>query len=339
MRKAVEESLAARRLRTERDQLAHSASAASLQAERRLREMSVLAGIAKSVAALLDKERLMGRVVDAAVYLTAAQEGCLFVLDEGSGELNLQAGRGSGEDVTGQSPLKVNDSLAYQVVQTGKPAIVSATGQQAPRGTERGDRVRPSMLLPLKVGERVLGVLAVDRETQDRSFTSHDRQLLSALADSAAIALEHTRLRADLRYRLEGPPQTETPQVVEQNELARSASLQGVLDGLEAYRTQVRTCIESARMILTDLREQAVALETRLTEIASPETAYLPSDGDSGVAPAESSDRRLRAILDNIGDGVLVVDGSGKVDLANQAASVMLIFVGETKIVSVAAPM
>jgi PAS domain S-box-containing protein len=325
VQRAVEESLTEGRLRTERDQFSHSASAASLKAERRLREMSVLAGISKSVNALLDEDRLMGRVIDAAVYLTAAQEGCLFLLDEGGGELYVRAGRGGGEELSRQPRSETEETLAWQVVHSGKPVIVSGASQQEPSEAQEGHPVKASIHAPLKVGGRVLGVLSVERTTQDRSFSSHDLQLLSALADSAAIALDHGRLRASLRECLEAQLSlSDRPPMLEQDDLARSASLQSVLDGLESYRAQVRTCIESARTILTDLREQAVSLETRLAGISSPEMVLTSPEDVTGAAPVESSERRLRAILDNISDGILVVGGDDRVELANQAASVLL---------------
>jgi signal transduction histidine kinase/CheY-like chemotaxis protein/GAF domain-containing protein len=313
MQAAVERSLVERRLRAERDRLANSAFSASAQAERRLRELDMLAGIGKSITALLDEERLMGRVVDAAVYLTGAQEGALLVVDEDSGELSLRAVRGSSEQAARQFQLEVGDSLAKQVVQTGKPVFVSGTSREELSETRDEYPVRPLIQVPLKVGEWVFGVLSVDHPTQDRTFSSHDLQLLSTLADSAAIALEHARLHGRLRAQ---PPAREEPETPE--------SVRGVLDGLEAYRDQVRTCIQSARMILTDLREQAASLEARLVGIAPQETGLLTAEDLGSAAPAVRSERTLKSILDTIRDGVLVVGEDDKIELANQAASVML---------------
>ena len=62
---------------------------------------------------------LMGRVVDAAVYLAGADEGLLRLLDEASGDLVLRVERGTGQDSGPPSRLKAGDSLAGQALQTG----------------------------------------------------------------------------------------------------------------------------------------------------------------------------------------------------------------------------
>jgi hypothetical protein len=47
---------------------------------------------------------------------------------------------------------------------------------------------------PLKIGEKTVGVLGVGNSVTERPFSKHARQLLMALADYAAIAIENARL-------------------------------------------------------------------------------------------------------------------------------------------------
>jgi signal transduction histidine kinase len=338
---AIEESLVEQPPQAKGEVPSEVVPRAHLRAERRLRELNVLVGVLKSAAALVDEERLMSRVVDAAVYLTGAEEGFLLLLDEESGELNLRAARGSKERSARQLYLKVGDSLATRVVQTGKPIIHRGAGQDASSEAQKGYPVRPLIHMPLKIGERVLGVLSVHHRTQDRRFDDHSLKLLSALADSAVVALEHARLQARPAQPCEviseaatpvagvtsaageAPTAVENLQVSGQGPSARSR-LQGALEGLQAYQAQVRTCIESARTILTDLREQAVSFEARLAEIASKQGVSPVLEEGNSLLPAVDIKREMREILDNVDDGILVVDAEGQIELANRAASVML---------------
>jgi two-component system phosphate regulon sensor histidine kinase PhoR len=50
--------------------------------------------------------------------------------------------------------------------------------------------------VPLKVRDRVIGVLGVDNRRAGRAFTRHDQRLLGALGDYAAIAIENAYLYA-----------------------------------------------------------------------------------------------------------------------------------------------
>ena len=47
--------------------------------------------------------------------------------------------------------------------------------------------------MPLKIGERVIGVISVESEEPD-AFTEQDERLLATLANQAAIAFENARL-------------------------------------------------------------------------------------------------------------------------------------------------
>jgi two-component system NtrC family sensor kinase len=85
----------------------------------------------------------------------------------------------------------VEDSLAGRVVKTGEPVILH--GDETQR-IKTSYLVKSLIYVPLKVKDRVNGVLGVDNRKAGRLFTKHDIQLLSALADYAAIALENARL-------------------------------------------------------------------------------------------------------------------------------------------------
>jgi PAS domain S-box-containing protein len=247
----------------------------------------------------------------------------------------MRAARGAGEKVAREFRLKVNDSLAGQVVQTGRPVIVSGSRQEGRLKIKTGYLVRSLLHVPLKVGASVIGVLSVDHMVEQGEFSTYDLQLLAALADYTAIALEHARLRT----RLQVSPAPGTPatgpvwpptHAAEVAELARAARLQGAVDGLASYRQQVRVCIESVQTIVADLRRQAASLETRLAEIASEETSLPLPEIDSGLDLSAGASRavgwqhELNAILDSMVDGVMVVDQDDRIVLANHVASAML---------------
>lgn len=191
MLQAIERALAEARLRRERDELTERLVKSNQQLEQRLKELNTLFGIGKSVTALLDQDKLLARLVEAAVYLINAEEGSLLLVDDKTNELYMVATRGIEERVARSFRMRVHDSLVGQVVTTGQPLIL--TGDDLTK-IKTSYLVRSIMYVPLKIRGRVNGVLSVANRQQPRDFTNHDLRLLSALADYAAISVENVKL-------------------------------------------------------------------------------------------------------------------------------------------------
>ncbi len=64
------------------------------QWERRVRELCTLHDVGQAVTSLLDLERVVNRAVEAAVFLTGAEEGFLLLVDQETEELYMRAGKG-----------------------------------------------------------------------------------------------------------------------------------------------------------------------------------------------------------------------------------------------------
>ena len=197
MLESIERALTEVRLRAERDRLTQNIMQVNRQLERRVKELSILYSIGKSVTTLLDQEKVLNRIVEAAVYVTGAEEGTLMLVDKDSGELYMRAARGLGEKYARGFRLRVEDSIAGQVVKTGQPFLESGDAQRLKVKT--GYLVKSLMYVPLKAGQEVIGVLSVDNKVSNTPFTESDVYLLSALADYASIAIVNARLYTEVK--------------------------------------------------------------------------------------------------------------------------------------------
>jgi two-component system NtrC family sensor kinase len=199
VRSAVERALAEDRLRQEKERLNRELVQANRRMERRVIQLSTLYAIGQSVTALLDLERLLLRVVEAAVYLSGSDEGTLMLIDTESGELYLRAAQGLDSKQAQGFRIKVEGTLAGQVVRTGEPLILHGAHAEPHLKVRTGYLVRALLMVPMRVGERVIGVLGVSNRAQTRPFTRDDQLQLAALADYAAIALENARLYGEMQ--------------------------------------------------------------------------------------------------------------------------------------------
>jgi two-component system NtrC family sensor kinase len=199
---AIECALTEARLRAERDDLLSRLLEANRQLEGRVKELNILSSVGKAVASLLDLERLLSRLVDAAVYLTGAEEGWLMMIDDATNELYVRAAKGVEEKQARSLRLRVEDSLAGAVIRSGEPIIISG-GQHK---VKTSYMVNSLIAVPLKIGERTIGVLSVDFRVSNRTFGNSAPHLLAALADYAAIAIQNAELYTkveDGRYKLQ----------------------------------------------------------------------------------------------------------------------------------------
>ncbi len=191
---AVEGALGEGRLRREKDRLTEELMGAKKQLEYRVRELTTLYEITRAMASLMDLETLLSRLVEAAVFLTKADEGMLFLMDEETHELCLRAAKGIGDKYARGLRLRVDDSLIGKVVRTGEPLRIAGPEDRLDLKVQTGHLVSSLVYVPLKFREEIRGVLGVSNRVTNRPFKRADQHRLSILADHAVIALENARL-------------------------------------------------------------------------------------------------------------------------------------------------
>ncbi|MGH2582840.1 MAG: GAF domain-containing protein [Anaerolineales bacterium] len=117
------------------------------------------------------------------------------------------------------SPLiPLGEGITGLVAMTGRPMRIADVTSE-PKYISVDQRVRSELAAPLKIGERVLGVL--DAESYEfNAFTEKDEHLLLALAGQISTSLERIRLLADAERKAEELAKT----LKQQAELARLRS-------------------------------------------------------------------------------------------------------------------
>jgi two-component system NtrC family sensor kinase len=188
----IDQALRERRLKREKEQLTRNL-------QQKVKELTVLYSIGQSVSSLLDLEELLERIVEAAVYITRAEEGFLLLRDAQANELYLRAAKNLGEQRAQRMRMPIEDTLAGQVIRTGKPVRLDKASAGAALKVKTGFLVRAILQVPLTVGNNAIGVLVVDNQQMERTFSENDQYLLSALADYAAIAIENARLYQEVK--------------------------------------------------------------------------------------------------------------------------------------------
>jgi two-component system NtrC family sensor kinase len=186
---SIERALIEQRLRRESEGLKNGVQV-SQHLEERVRQLHSLCGIGKAVTALHDPDEAMRLIVEAAIYLTAADSSQLFLTHPETQQLELRAVRGPSDSRARCVRQTGADPIAAQVAETGKPIV-------AERDTGGRGKI-PRLAVPLRSPDKVIGVLAIDAKSTD-SFNDNDRYLMGLLADFAVVAVTNTRVIENLQ--------------------------------------------------------------------------------------------------------------------------------------------
>jgi two-component system NtrC family sensor kinase len=159
--------------------------------QRRVNELETIQKIGRSVTGQLDLDGVLTTVVDAAVTITGAEEGNILLLDEESGELYMRAAKNFQEEFVQTFRLAVDNTYAGQVMQSGQPLFMDTPD---PKKIKTSYLVTSIIYVPLIYRGKTIGVLGVDNRETGKSFNTKHINLLSTMADYAAIAIENAKL-------------------------------------------------------------------------------------------------------------------------------------------------
>jgi GAF domain-containing protein len=163
--------------------------------KRRLEEITALYQTSLDITAQLEMSELLESIVERAVTLLWARAGGIYLYDPQREELRLAIAYGRSKKYVGVT-LKRGEGMAGKVFQTREPLIVDnyrTWGGRAP--VYEADQPFTAVLeVPLRWRERIIGVLAIDADVQQRTFNQDDVWLATLFANQATIAIENARL-------------------------------------------------------------------------------------------------------------------------------------------------
>ncbi len=158
-------------------------------------ELTVLYESAETVATVMNLEEVSSRILDQAAEILEVDHASLMLVDDSGEYLDVVAARGLREDTAGKVRVPVGDGISGTVAETGKPILIEDLGNHPTfsRDSRSDDSWTSLISVPLKVRDRVLGVLNVNNKKSGEPFSSGDLKMLMALAQLAAISIQNAR--------------------------------------------------------------------------------------------------------------------------------------------------
>ncbi len=163
--------------------------------EKSNRILKVLTKVAETLIAVRPVEEVLEQVLDIVFENMPADRGSLMLIEDG--QLVPMARKFRNPKTGSDQKIVISKTIADKVIKD-RVAILTSDAQVDSRFSAgdsiRFHGIRSAMCAPLWNREEVIGIINVDSPFLTNSFTSNDLDMLSALANYAAVAVERARL-------------------------------------------------------------------------------------------------------------------------------------------------
>jgi phosphoserine phosphatase RsbU/P len=163
-----------------------------LSAER----LRLLYRLSQTFNSSLDLDEVLNRVMDEVIAITRAERG-FVMLPESDGQLHFHAARGIEQQSIDTPEFHISRGLVDRVATERQPLLTS-DAQSDDRLSMRRSVVnlglRSILCVPMLFRDKLVGIIYVDNRLQAGLFSQADLELLTAVAASAAIAIDNARL-------------------------------------------------------------------------------------------------------------------------------------------------
>jgi len=278
---AVERAISEIRLRNEREQLAKQLEESNLKLERRVRELTTLFGLGKTVTSTTHQGQLFDKLMEGSIYVTEADMGWVLLPEEHDPQLYLRAQRNLPSDLKGKLHQPWDDGVSSLVMLSGEALAIHGEGLSQFKLARFGEA---ALIAPIKVRDQSIGVITVAR-VEARPFSERAQAMLEAVADYASISLVNARLFQALEARAH-----RLQQMIDEAQIdaqARADWRAGLNRDLRAAQAQIASLLEEVKdsKIRAGLETVNGDLEAMLREVSS----ISPTDPAEELSSFESS--------------------------------------------------
>ncbi len=149
-----------------------------------------------------DLKKLADTIIHVVLREFGPANGSVFLVQPGSNKLERIAVAGPFAELVSRMELTLDGrGLVPNAIRTGQ-SINARDVRTEPNYVVGWEDSRSELAIPLKIGERVIGVIDV-QSAESGAFNADDERLMTIFSERAALALEHARLYAQTERRMQ----------------------------------------------------------------------------------------------------------------------------------------
>jgi len=175
---------------------------ASKELAKKMNNLSILYSVSKALNFASDLKKILLFILDKARDAVEAQKASLMLLDPHTRELVVHVVRGVPPEVETKinrgemecTRIKVGEGVAGQVAATKQHILLNDAGGDMRFKKSDKSFVESILCMPMIANDEVIGVINLTNKNNGGKFTSEDVELLSTLANQAAITIYNARL-------------------------------------------------------------------------------------------------------------------------------------------------
>jgi signal transduction histidine kinase len=171
--------------------------------ERRIGYLERIVKVSQILNSTLHLEPLLQIIIQSATELTDTESCSILLIDKNTKELRFAEMSGGVTDELRRLSVPLENSIAGWVVSKERPLLIrdAKNDSRWHRGVDESTAFETKSILgiPLKVRDKVIGVLEVINKRDEAGFNQDDIQIATTLGAHAAIALENARLLDELQ--------------------------------------------------------------------------------------------------------------------------------------------
>jgi signal transduction histidine kinase len=205
------------------------------------KELTAILRSASLINSSLEIDVVLDRAMKWAEEFMDAEASSVYQLDEKNQELFVRLARGEKKDPIKKITLKLGEGIAGYVVQTGKPMVIQDVTQEE-RFSDKFDRItgfstKSMICVPMMLRSAPIGAIQVINKKSGEPFNRADLELLYAISQQVAIAIEN----AHLYKRLEESYEMTTQELrITQQKLIRSERLAAMGNLVQGVAHEIR---------------------------------------------------------------------------------------------------
>ncbi len=159
-------------------------------------QLKALSKISKAITSELYLEDILRLIVTVTAEVMGSNICSLMLIDEKTNELVVRATQSISEEYNKKPPLKIGEGIAGKVVKENKPIAVRDVAKEKEyknKDIAKREGLNSLLCVPLSVKGKVIGVINC-YTSQPHNFSEEEIEILTTIANQAAVAIENTQL-------------------------------------------------------------------------------------------------------------------------------------------------